>query len=87
MEGLHELVTQNGIIISAIILLISYIFIALEKIPKVTIALFGGVLTILLGLISQNKTLGESLNPLYFINFIDFNVIFIFSSFVISWPA
>ena len=83
MEQMHELVAQNGVMISAIILLLAYIFIALEKIPKVTIALFGGVLTILLGLISQDKMAGDSLNPLYFINFIDFNVIFLLVSMMI----
>ena len=83
MEVLHNLVAQNGIMISAIILLLAYIFIALEKIPKVTIALFGGVLTILLGLISQDKTIDGTLNHLYFINFIDFNVIFLLVSMMI----
>ena len=83
MELLHNLVSANGILISAIILLVAYVFIALEKIPKVTIALFGGVLTILLGLISQDKMAGDSLNPLYFINFIDFNVIFLLVSMMI----
>lgn len=83
MEALHELVSANGIMISAIILLLAYVFIALEKIPKVTIALFGGVLTILLGLISQDKMAGDSLNPLYFINFVDFNVIFLLVSMMI----
>lgn len=83
MEFLHNFVSANGVIISALILILAYIFIALEKIPKVTIALFGGVVTILLGLISQNKTLDGELNPLYFINYIDFNVIFLLVSMMI----
>ncbi|MBQ8635285.1 ArsB/NhaD family transporter [bacterium] len=83
MEQLHNLISANGIAISAGILLVAYIFIALEKIPKVTIALFGGVLTILLGLISQDKMANGELNPLYFINFIDFNVIFLLVSMMI----
>ncbi|MBQ7287250.1 MAG: ArsB/NhaD family transporter [Candidatus Gastranaerophilales bacterium] len=83
MEFLHNFVANNGVMISAITLIIAYIFIALEKIPKVTIALFGGVVTILLGLISQDKMAGDALNPLYFINFIDFNVIFLLVSMMI----
>ena len=83
MEALHAYIGANGMMISAIILLLAYIFIASEKIPKVTIALFGGVLTILLGLISQDKTIDGTLNPLYFINFIDFNVIFLLVSMMI----
>lgn len=83
MEFLHNFVATNGIAISATILIVAYIFIALEKIPKVTIALFGGVLTILLGLISQNKMIGDTINPLYFINYIDFNVIFLLVSMMI----
>ena len=84
MEFLHNFVSQNGVMISAIILILAYIFIALEKIPKVTIALFGGVVIILLGLISQDKmTPDGALNHLYFINFIDFNVIFLLVSMMI----
>lgn len=76
-------ITENCVAISAIILIISYIFIALEKIPKVTIALLGAGITILLGLVSQHKMLGSSLNPHYFINFVDFNVIFLLVSMMI----
>ena len=83
MEVLHNLVGANGVIVSATILILAYIFIALEKIPKVTIALFGAVLTIILGLVSQTKTIDGSINPLYFINFIDFNVIFLLVSMMI----
>ena len=83
MEALHNIVSQNGVIISATILILAYIFIALEKIPKVTIALFGGVLTIILGLISQTKVVDGAINPLYFINYIDFNVIFLLVSMMI----
>lgn len=50
-------ISENCVAISATILIISYIFIALEKIPKVTIALLGAGITILLGLVSQHKCL------------------------------
>ena len=83
MELIHTFAQAHGVVISATILLLAYIFIAMEKIPKVTIALFGGVITIILGLISQDKMLNDSINPLYFINFIDFNVIFLLVSMMI----
>ena len=74
---LTEFISTHSIPISAGLLIIAYIFIALERIPKVTIALLGAAITIILGLVSQSKTIGEALNPHYFINFVDFNVIFL----------
>jgi len=78
-----DFVSANAVTISGLILLVAYIFIALEKIPKVTVALIGAGLTILLGLVSQSKVLDGVLNPLYFANFIDFNVIFLLVSMMI----
>lgn len=78
-----DFISANAVTISGLILLIAYIFIALEKIPKVTIALIGAGLTILLGLVSQSKELNGTLNPHYFANFIDFNVIFLLVSMMI----
>lgn len=81
MEYIHQIVSNNAIVISAAILIVAYIFIAIEKIPKVVIALLGGSLTLFLGLLATDKTpsnLGE-----YFINFIDFNVIFLLVSMMI----
>lgn len=83
MEHLHLLVQSHAVIISALILLVAYIFIALEKIPKVTVALLGAGLTILLGLVSQTKFIGETVNTNYFINYVDFNVIFLLVSMMI----
>ena len=83
MEHLHSIVQSNAVIISAAILFIAYIFIALEKIPKVTIALLGAGLTILLGLVSQTKLVDGAINTNYFINFVDFNVIFLLVSMMI----
>ncbi|MBR1618506.1 ArsB/NhaD family transporter [bacterium] len=76
-------ISENSVAISASLLVISYIFIALEKIPKVTIALLGAGITLLLGLVSQSKMAGDALNPHYFVNFIDFNVIFLLVSMMI----
>ena len=78
-----DFISANAVTISGLILLIAYIFIALEKIPKVTVALIGAGITLLLGLVSQSKTLDGTLNPHYFINFIDFNVIFLLVSMMI----
>ena len=83
MEHLHSLVQANAVGVSAAILLIAYVFIALEKIPKVTIALIGAGITILLGLVSQTKLVDGGIDPHYFINFVDFNVIFLLVSMMI----
>ncbi len=76
-------IQSNSVFISAFILILAYAFIATEKIPKVTIALLGGALTIILGLVSQSKMLNGAINPNYFINFVDFNVIFLLVSMMI----
>ena len=80
---LSSFISSHNVVISASLLLIAYVFIAFEKIPKVTIALFGAAITIVLGLVSQSKMIGDSVNPHYFINFIDFNVIFLLVSMMI----
>lgn len=78
MESLLEFVKANAVATSAVILLITYIFIASEKINKVIIALLGACITIVLGLLAQEKSLADgSINPYYYANFIDFNVIFL----------
>ena len=83
MEMIHAFVSAHNVMISAGLLILAYIFIATEKIPKVTIALLGAGITILLGLVSQTKMVKEVLNPHYFINFVDFNVIFLLVSMMI----
>ena len=83
MEALHSFVAAHNVMISAILLIFAYIFIATEKIPKVTIALLGGAITIILGLVSQSKMVDGNVNPLYFVNFVDFNVIFLLVSMMI----
>ena len=83
METLIQFINANSIAISAVILLISYVFIATEKIPKVTVALVGASITIILGLLSQNKYMDGDFNNFYFINFVDFNVIFLLVSMMI----
>ena len=83
MEFIHQFVNAHNVVISAGLLLVAYIFIALEKIPKVTIALLGAAITVILGLVSQTKAVDGVINPHYFVNFIDFNVIFLLVSMMI----
>ena len=72
MDSLVNIVQSHALIISTAILIISYIFIALEKIPKMTIALVGASITLILGLLGHNAKVEDSLNPYYFINYIIF---------------
>ena len=81
MEHLHQFVMNNAILTSALILLVAYIFIAWEKIPKVVIALLGASLTLFLGLLAVEKTKDNIAS--YFVSFIDFNVIFLLVSMMI----
>lgn len=83
MESIHYFIESHNVIISAGLLLLAYIFIATEKIPKVTIALIGAAITIILGLVSQSKIADGVINNEYFINFVDFNVIFLLVSMMI----
>ena len=86
IEHLQSLVQVHGVVVSATILLVAYVFIALEKIPKVTIALLGAAITIILGLVSQTKAIDGVINSNYFINYVDFNVIFLLVSTLVSCP-
>ncbi len=83
MESLWSLVQANAIAVSATILLIAYVFIATEKIPKVTVALIGAAITLFLGLLGHDAKVDGAFNPGYFINFIDFNVVFLLVSMMI----
>lgn len=60
-------------ITAALILIISYLFIAFEKIPKVTVAMIGGALTLFLGLIPKEHAFHH----------VDFGVIFLLVSMMI----
>jgi Na+/H+ antiporter NhaD/arsenite permease-like protein len=80
---LENFISSHSVMLSGSLLLIAYIFIATEKIPKVTVAMLGAGITILLGLVAQIKTVNGCMNPNYFINFVDFNVIFLLVSMMI----
>lgn len=73
MAGLESFISEHSMIISGIILLVAYFFIATEKIPKVTIALFGAALTLMLGLIPHHDVFHH----------IDFSVVFLLVSMMI----
>ena len=77
MELITSWAQSNAMVISASILIVAYIFIATEKIPKMTVALVGASLTLLLGLLGQAQKIDGELNPYYFINYVDFNIIFL----------
>ena len=80
---LMSLVQSHALVVSASILIIAYFFIATEKIPKVTVALMGASLTLLFGLLGQNAKINDVLDKYYFINYVDFNVIFLLVSMMI----
>lgn len=83
MNDFYNFIQANSIIFSACILLVVYSFVIFEKIPKVPVVLLGASVTIILGLLSQDKGIHDGFNPDYFINFIDFNVIFLLVSMMI----
>jgi len=83
MEFLTSWVHANAIVVSAAILIVAYIFIATEKIPKMTVALVGASLTLFLGLLGHSQKVDGAFDPHYFINFVDFNVIFLLVSMMI----
>ena len=83
MEFLTSWAQAHAIVVSAVILVVAYIFIATEKIPKMTVALVGASLTLLLGLLGQSQKINGTMDPHYFINFVDFNVIFLLVSMMI----
>ncbi len=83
METILAFAQSNALFISTAILILAYVFIATEKIPKVTVALVGASLTLLLGLLGQNLKVNGEFAHDYFINFVDFNVIFLLVSMMI----
>lgn len=83
MESFFTFVHGHSLLISSLILIIAYIFIAIEKIPKVTVALFGAAITLIIGLLSNFQKENGVFAKEYFINYIDFNVIFLLVSMMI----
>ena len=77
MASILSMIQPHALVVSATILIVAYIFIATEKIPKMTVALVGASLTLFLGLLGQSQKVDGVVDPHYFINFVDFNVIFL----------
>lgn len=74
-----EFIQAHGMLISGLILLIAYIFIASEKIQKSVVALAGAALTMLLGLIPFETHFDKTTNTLIkgVFQHVDFQVIFL----------
>lgn len=70
MEIIQAFIQQHAMAFAFTILGLAYIFIALEKIPKMTIAIIGASLTLLLGLVGSMEAF----------KYIDFNVLFLLVS-------
>ena len=74
-----EFITSHGMLISGLILLIAYVFIASEKIQKSVVALVGASLTLLLGLLPfyghVDSKVGEYVRGIF--DYIEFEVIFL----------
>ena len=68
-------IQTHGMLISGLILLVSYIFIASEKIQKSVVALVGASVTMLLGLIPLSLNLQSNVKGVF--EYVDFEVIFL----------
>ncbi|MCR4881872.1 MAG: ArsB/NhaD family transporter [bacterium] len=73
MDFFSNFIHQHAMWIAFAILGVAYIFIALEKIPKMVIAIIGASLTLLLGLINSTDAFSH----------VDFNVLFLLVSMMV----
>jgi len=71
-----DFIAGHEMLVSGLILIIAYIFIATEKIQKSVVALFGASLTLLLGLVPQYKSEGMIHIKSVF-DYIEFDVVFL----------
>lgn len=83
MDALHNFIQAHSILISTAILLCAYLLIIVDKLPRIAVVLLGATATIIFGILSQNKGVHGNFDPNYFINYIDFNVIFLLVSMMI----
>lgn len=76
---LQEFISSHGMVISGLILIIAYVFIASEKIQKSVVALVGASLTLLLGLLPfhghYDHNIGQYIRGIF--DYIEFEVIFL----------
>ncbi len=71
-----DFLAGHEMLVSGLILIIAYIFIATEKIQKSVVALFGASLTLLLGFVPQYKT-EDMANIKTVFDYIQFDVVFL----------
>jgi Na+/H+ antiporter NhaD/arsenite permease-like protein len=71
-----DFLAGHEMLVSGLILIIAYIFIATEKIQKSVVALLGASLTLLLGLVPQYKT-EDMANIKTVFDYIEFDVVFL----------
>lgn len=83
MNTLHSFIQTHSILVSAGILFLAYLLIIVDKLPRIAVVLLGATATIILGILSQDKGFHGNFDPNYFINYIDFNVIFLLVSMMI----
>lgn len=83
MEILHNFIQAHSLLVSATILFLVYVLIIIEKLPKIAVVMLGAALTIMTGILSQDKGFHGNFDQNYFINYIDFNVIFLLVSMMI----
>lgn len=83
MDTIINFLENNAMLTNGIILVIAYIFIVFERIPKVTVAILGAGASLLLALVATHST-GYNLGA-YYSNFMGqiFNVIFLLVSMMI----
>jgi len=74
---LHDTVAEHGMLISGLILLVSYFFIATEKLQKSVIALLGASMTLLLGILPFSGGINEGEYVKEVFNYVEFQVIFL----------
>ncbi|MBO7672307.1 ArsB/NhaD family transporter [bacterium] len=73
----HDTVAEHGMLISGLILLVSYFFIATEKLQKSVIALLGASMTLLLGILPFSGGINEGEYVKEVFNYVEFQVIFL----------
>lgn len=83
MEIINNFIQTHSILISTAILILAYLLIIVDKLPRIAVVLLGATATIILGILSQEKGYHGNFDPHYFINYIDFNVIFLLVSMMI----
>ncbi len=83
METLHGFIQAHSIFDFGNDFIFAYFFIIIDKLPRIAVVLLGASATVILGILSQEKGYHGNFDPHYFVNYIDFNVIFLLVSMMI----